>query len=394
MSAATENWVEIIGEIDFVPDLLKVVCQTSGMGFAAISRVAGQQWTACAVADHLRSGLAAGQQLPAEATLCHQVAQLRQEIVIEDITRDPVYADHPVPARYGLSSYLSVPILLGDGTVFGTLCAIGATPVPLLSGPALPMCRLFAQMIGRAIDDRRALRDGRAELGESRRIGRLREQFLAVLGHDLRNPLAALRAGTNILARADLAEEEAQLVVTMQQTVDRMTDLVDNLLDLARGRLSQGIEIVPDASVPLAETLQQALGEILRAHPDRSIEPRISIDRPVAVDPRRMAQMVSNLLGNAVTHGCPDQPIRFEAVTDADNFCLSVSNAGTPIPPEVQQRLFQPFFRQADSAHGGLGLGLYICSQIARGHGGTLGVTSSPAETRFTFTMPLGAGCA
>ena len=101
-----------------------------------------------------------------------------------------------------------------------------------------------------------------------------------------------------------------------------------------------------------------------------------------------MAQLASNLLSNAVTHGSPDEPIRFNAETPGDRFVLWVANAGEPIPPEAMEQLFQPFFRaEARPSRQGLGLGLYIASEIARAHGGSLEVTSTEEETRFTFTM-------
>ena len=99
---------------------------------------------------------------------------------------------------------------------------------------------------------------------------------------------------------------------------------------------------------------------------------------------------LSNLLANALTYGKGDAPIRVSARTFDGAFELSVSNAGDPIPPAAQKQLFQPYFRGAEQpGQGGLGLGLYIASEIAKVHGGTLTVSSSPAQTRFTFRMPL-----
>jgi signal transduction histidine kinase len=111
----------------------------------------------------------------------------------------------------------------------------------------------------------------------------------------------------------------------------------------------------------------------------------------VACDSRRVAQLLSNLVANALTHGAPDQPVTVRAVTTDGRFELSVANAGDPIPPETAKRLFRPFTRASDDPHQqGLGLGLYIATEIARAHAGTLGVTSDATETRFTFSMPLG----
>ena len=117
-----------------------------------------------------------------------------------------------------------------------------------------------------------------------------------------------------------------------------------------------------------------------------------AIDRPVDCDPARIGQLAANLIMNAVTHGAPGMPIEVSASTDEEAFTFSVANGGIPIPPEARAQLFQPFFRGAirRSQHG-LGLGLFIVSEIAKAHGGTMDVASSEDETRFTFKMPLSA---
>jgi hypothetical protein len=115
------------------------------------------------------------------------------------------------------------------------------------------------------------------------------------------------------------------------------------------------------------------------------------LSRPVNCDGARIAQMFSNLLANALTHGDPSGPVRVRARRGGGAFELSVSNLGDPIPPETIRRLFQPYTRASDRpGRQGLGLGLYIASQIAHAHGGTLEVESSAEETRFTFRMSEG----
>jgi sigma-B regulation protein RsbU (phosphoserine phosphatase) len=120
------------------------------------------------------------------------------------------------------------------------------------------------------------------------------------------------------------------------------------------------------------------------------IETRFALRRAVACDRHRMAQLFSNLLANALTHGAADGPVRVRAFTDENRFELSVANSGDPIPPATLERLFQPFSRASlRQGRKGLGLGLYIAAEIARAHDGVLDVTSTSIETRFTFRMPL-----
>src|SRR5712664_3198683 len=218
----------------------------------------------------------------------------------------------------------------------------------------------------------------RASLQDERETSELREQFIAVLGHDLRNPLASISAGARILLREPKNETETRVLQMMQTTVMRMSGLIDNVLDFARGRLGGGITLSRDANRPLEPVLQQVVDEFRSAMPDRMIESDFKIADPVNCDRSRIGQMVSNLLGNALTHGAADKPVRISATTDNGLFELWVANAGDPIPEAAMDQLFQPFFRgQVRASLKGLGLGLYIASEIAKAHEGTLTVKSS-----------------
>jgi len=228
-----------------------------------------------------------------------------------------------------------------------------------------------------------------AESKAYREAALLREQFIAVLGHDIRNPLAALAAGVGLLERKEkLSAQGFAIVREMTASIERATTLVDDLLDLARGSLGAGIPVNRDSNAPLTPVLEQVVTELRRVAPGREIDVHIAIEEPVFCDRARVGQLASNLLANAITHGSDRQPIVFEAITGGDRFRLSVANAGAPIPQKVRARLFQPFFRGGSRpSRNGLGLGLYIASEIAKAHGGALEVTSNADETRFTFEM-------
>ena len=225
-------------------------------------------------------------------------------------------------------------------------------------------------------------------LTSQRKEAELREQFIAVLGHDLRNPLASISAGTRLIQQSKLEPAAEAIVVTMQNSVARMARLIDNVLDFARGRLGGGITLVL-SSEPLEPTLQQVIDELQSIHPESIIRAEFALAEPVHADPVRIGQLLSNLLGNALTYGTPSEPVTVTAKTGAE-FELAVCNAGNPILPETMERLFYPFSRgEVRPSNMGLGLGLYIASEIAKAHGGTIDVTSTPEETRFTLRMPL-----
>lgn len=235
--------------------------------------------------------------------------------------------------------------------------------------------------------------DAEAETRAERERSVLREQFIAVLGHDLRNPLAAIGAGSGLLEREDGLSDRGRLIVReMQGSVERAMGLIDDVLDFARGSLGGGI-VVERHPTDLCPVLEQVVDELRAVSPDHAVETHFDLAEPVLCDPGRIAQLVSNLLANALTHGDPGKPVRLDARIDGADFLLSISNGGEPIPAEVRDQLFMPFFRGAvRPSRNGLGLGLFISSEIAKAHGGALEVTSTEEETRFTLRMPLRGG--
>jgi sigma-B regulation protein RsbU (phosphoserine phosphatase) len=256
-----------------------------------------------------------------------------------------------------------------------------------------------ALVVIKATDRRRYERqlvEARSELQKGlateRETAELREQFIAVLGHDLRNPLAAISAGARMLQRSGVLQDHKHLRILdmINTTVTRMSDLINDVLDFARGRLGGGITLTREANRPLEPVLEQVVDELRTASPQRVIETSFEITQPVNCDRTRIGQLLSNLIGNALTHGAPDKPVRVGAKTGGGDFTLWVANAGDPIPAAAMEKLFEPFFRgDVRDSRQGLGLGLHIASQIAKAHGGRIDVTSTPDETRFVLTMPL-----
>lgn len=381
--------VEAIGKIDVVPKILEVICRTTGMGFAAVARVTPDRWIACAVRDEIEFGLATGGELDVTTTICHEIRQSGKAVVIDHVDEDEIFRLHPTPKMYGLQSYISVPIL-HRGEFFGTLCAIDPRPAKLRNPQTVLLFELFADLVGSHLDAQERLAQSEAALLSERQTAELREQFIAVLGHDLRNPLAAIDGGAQLLTKTPLTEKGQFLVGQLRSSVERMAGLIDNVLDFARGRLGGGFIVDRRVDTGLPGMLQQVVSELKTAHPERLIRADFVLTETVACDSRRVAQLLSNLLANALVHGASDGPVEARARTANGEFELSVANSGLPIPADTADRLFQPFSRaSARPNQQGLGLGLYIASEIARAHGGALSVTSDERETRFTFRMPL-----
>ena len=230
-----------------------------------------------------------------------------------------------------------------------------------------------------------------ASLGAEREVSELREQFIAVLGHDLRNPLASITGASRLLSRESLSERGRTILQLMDGSALRMAGLIDNVLDFARGRLGGGFAL-ERRPTELPPVLEQVVQELLAAHPGLRIETDYAVTCPIDCDGSRVAQLVSNLLSNAMTHGAESAPVRLTARVIDDHLEIAVANRGDPIPEAAMARLFQPFFRgEVRSSQQGLGLGLHIATEIAKAHGGELAVASSIEETRFTLRMPIAA---
>ncbi len=384
-----QNDIQAVLKIPAVPSILDVICRTTGMGFAAVARVTEDRWIACQVLDNVDFGLPAGGELEVETTLCHEIRQHHSVIAIDNVAEDPVYSNHHTPRIYGLQSYISVPIIMQDGRFFGTLCAIHTQVARVNNPETIATFKLFAELIAYHLDANDKVQEARTELVSEQANSELREQFIAVLGHDLRNPLAGVDAGINKLLRDGWTERSPQLLRMMKASIVRMAGLVDNVMDLARARLGSGIDLRFDDRRTVAETIDQVVEEFRTAHPDRDIDVSLDIQEHPRIDHARLGQMFSNLLGNALTHGSVEHPVQVRVTSDDQAFKLSVENKGNPIPQTDMQRLFKPYERAGASQGEGLGLGLYISSEIARSHRGTLNVTSDSNATCFTFVMPV-----
>ena len=207
--------IAAIGRIDAVPTILDVVCRTTGMGFAAVARVTEGRWVACHVLDNIDFGLQPGGELKIETTFCREVRTNRAPVVIDHVAEDADYRQHPIPAMYGFQSYISMPIVRKDGRFFGTLCAVDPRPARLKNAETIGMFRLFAELIAAHLDSDESVQASRAALIESQHISELREQFIAVLGHDLRNPLASISGGARLLLQEAPPERRKLLLDTI-----------------------------------------------------------------------------------------------------------------------------------------------------------------------------------
>jgi PAS domain S-box-containing protein len=221
----------------------------------------------------------------------------------------------------------------------------------------------------------------------------LQKDVLGIVGHDLRNPLSAIRMTAQLLARPTPVADERrrELAERILSSSKRMDNIVGALLDYARAKIGAALQL-GRGPVDLEALVRRLAGEQEATAQGRSIGVEVRGDAQGSWDAARLEQVVQNLLANAVVHGEPGTPI--SVVVDGtapDRVELSVHNQGPPIPPELQVVIFEPFKTGRPSGRRGLGLGLYIAKHLVEAHGGTLSVRSADADgTRFSVALPRG----
>jgi signal transduction histidine kinase len=199
--SSIERDIALISRSNAVPTILEVVARTTGMRFTAVARVTDTHWTACAVCDRIEFGLRPGGELVLKSTICNEIREHRQPIIFGHASKHTVFANHPTPKLYGFESYISIPIFLSDESFFGTLCAIDPALAKIDDPELLKTLQLFAQLIAAQYEAERRSDAAESALLDAQSTARLRDQFVAVLGHDLRNPVQSISMGADMLDR-------------------------------------------------------------------------------------------------------------------------------------------------------------------------------------------------
>jgi sigma-B regulation protein RsbU (phosphoserine phosphatase) len=212
------------------------------------------------------------------------------------------------------------------------------------------------------------------------------EQMIGIVSHDLRNPLNTVSMGAGLL-RDSVPDAQRRIVERIQNATDRAASLIAELLDFTAARVGKGISVVP-RSFDLHASVAESLEELRIAYPKRTLVHEPEGDGAAVADDHRVAQVLGNLVSNAVAYGDAARPI---TITSRGGPCpeLRVHNTGGPIPVELQPKLFEPMTRGTEVGSSdvrSVGLGLYIVREIARVHGGTARVESSP-ESGTTFIV-------
>jgi signal transduction histidine kinase len=388
----TDHDLATFSRLENIETILNLLCKTTGLRLAVVARVTCETWTACAVVDNLNFGLKTGQNLDLADTYCNTVRCLDGPIVISHASAHSEWKNHPGFTVFGVESYIAVPLRRRDQSFFGVLCALDTEPTEL-SEDYLDIFYLLANLVAFEMEAEERGEHQNRELEMAREATRVRDQFVGILGHDLRNPLNAIAVASGVLQTdPTLSEENLLLARVIQKSGRRMSRLVENTLDLTRTQVGGGISIAPSPN-DMGEVCLQVVNELRVVYPLREIIFEDQGDGHGYFDENRAAQVVSNLLSNALQHGDKNRAVRLTLCGDAQNIIVAVHNFGKPIPVDRQESLFDPFQRGAlpkeeAMSSEGLGLGLYIARQIMQAHDGDISLLSDEGGTTFSTHWP------
>lgn len=320
---------------------------------------------------------------------CGTAAYRREQVIVSDIATDPLWADYrELALSHGLLACWSTPFFSSQGKVLGTFAVYSPTPRKP-SPEELRLLDILSRTAGIAVERRRdeeALRDA----------DRRKDEFLATLAHELRNPLAPIRSGLEVMkmSRDDPATlEETRL--TMERQTQQLITLVDDLLDISRitlgklelrrcrVKLSDVVQSAVEASKPF---IAEANHEFLVVVPDSHIH--------LNADPHRLAQVISNLLNNAAKYTPEGGRIRLLVERRGGDAVISVEDNGLGIPAEMLDRIFEMFAQidqPAEKAYTGLGIGLTLVKSLVEMHEGQIKVESEGRNqgSKFSVQLPI-----
>lgn len=214
------------------------------------------------------------------------------------------------------------------------------------------------------------------------------EQMVGIVSHDLRNPLSTIQMGALLLTRGEVTPNQLSVLGRISRAAERANRLIADLLDFTQARLGNGLSVSP-RPVDLHEIIPDILDELGQAFPNRNLRhERVGVGLGM-IDADRLAQLIGNLVANAMAYGDPNAPVTVTSAVDSQWATVCVHNEGPEIPADVRMDMFKPMARGAQAAGGrSVGLGLFIVGEIAKAHGGSVAVESS-AEGGTTFRVRL-----
>lgn len=391
--------IEKIQKIQIVPMMLDVICQSTGMGFAAIARVTADKWIACSVRDDIQFGLKPGGELQVETTICDEIQKSHCAVIINHVAEDEHFANHHTPRMYGFQSYISIPIILKTGEFFGTLCAIDPRPALLNNEKTIGMFNLFAELISFHLQSLDLMEQSKVTVKDlNRQLSNTideNRQYHFISNHNLQEPLRKIRLFSDMLVTStenNNLEKAKEFALKINSGAQKFSMMIKDLSGFSE--LSQ---LSAFTSVDLNKVVTDVCTQLNLGN-DVIIEPLPAVH---AV-PLQMEQLFYHLVQNAVkfTKAGETPKIRIYAVEpdypqqlngSASTFVeVRIEDEGIGIDKSYLEKIFDIFSRLAhEQPAQGAGIGLAYCRKIIRNHNGEIKAISEIGKgTTISLILP------
>ena len=383
--------IETVQQIPIVPMMLETICQITGMRFAAIARVTNNKWVACSVRDEVQFGLQAGGELKIETTLCNEIRDHRQAVIIDDVEEDPQYYNHHTPKIYGLKSYISFPIILKDGSFFGTLCAIDSRPAQVNNPKVIGIFTMLAELLSfhlQSLDLLERSYQSNIDLHKMNnsltKVNQELDNFVYTASHDLKSPISNIEGLLEVLTEELTAEnfnrEQINKIVYLMKssvnsfnlTLQDLTAVVETATITSIDEKSEEINIFE-----IVKSVEQDLIRLIEAS-QAKVEVFSKDNHVLYSSKKNMKSILYNLISNAIKYRSPARTpqvlVKLEEINGKSH--LSVTDNGLGIPLDMQDQVFI-MFKRFHSHVEGSGLGLYIVKRMVDNMNGQIQVTST-----------------
>ncbi|WP_162426597.1 sensor histidine kinase [Pontibacter pudoricolor] len=381
--------LEAVRQIPIVPTMLEVICQITGMGFAAIARVTHDRWLACSVRDEVEFGLKEGGELKIETTLCNEIRDSRKAIVIDNVEEDPLYKHHHTPQMYGLQSYISIPIILKDGTFFGTLCAIDSKPAKVNNAKVINTFNLFAELLSFHLQSLNLLERSyttNVELNQQNKLLTSAnfdlDNFVYTASHDLKSPVANIEGLLEILSESVEQEtidkeEIKQVTQLMKSSLKRFTTTINDLTTIVSTDQNRDDHVYEE--IDFCELVESVKQDLYAQIDESGAHIKVVCGESISLNfsKKNFKSILYNLINNAIKYRSPERTPDVLVMLEKsdDSMLLTVSDNGIGIPADKQDKIFTMFKRFHDHVEGS-GIGLYIVKRLVDNAAGKVEVSS------------------
>lgn len=415
-----------IQNISIIPNLLNVICQTTGMGFAAVARVTEDRWITCSVLDNVSFGLKPGDELKIKTTICNEIRQNPKPVIIDNVSEDPDYHDHHTPAMYKLQSYISVPIIRKDGSFFGTLCAIDQKPNSLKEFKIREMFNLFAELISfhltaieqqvknklvlkekthlleKTVDEKKDIEKKLIQKNISlEKMNSELEAFNYISSHDLQEPLRKIQLFTGIIEQEEiknLSEKGIAAFHKIKMSAFRMQNLINDLLIYSKTKFDDRKFELKDLNLITKDVIEDLTNEF----ENKNVTFDIQDLGKLSVIEFQFRQLLYNLINNSLKFASHERNLIIKISAKITNgeleklspltkyYKITIADNGIGFDPLYTEKIFGLFQALDTKPLKSTGIGLTIVKRIVENHNGFIKAEGSLNQgAKFDIFIPI-----